>query len=45
MAQAQVAASAAASPKLSYLEEERKTLDSCMQRVRSGGGRGGRKVI
>jgi len=44
-AQPQAEASAEASPKLSYLEVERKILDSCIYRARSGGGRDGRKVI
>ena len=33
--QPQATASVAARPKLSYLEEERKILDSCMKRARS----------
>lgn len=31
--------------KLSYRDENKKILDSCMWRARSGGERGGRKVI
>jgi len=41
----QQSASAAARPKLSYRDEEKRILDSCMWRARSGGARGGRKVI
>ena len=41
----QEAASTEASPKLSYRDEEKKTLDSCMWRARAGGGRGERSVI
>ena len=31
--------------KLSYRDENKKILESCMRRARSGGERGGRKVI
>ena len=41
----QAEASAAASPKLSYRDEEKKILDSCMWRARSGGKREGKNVI
>ena len=44
-AQPHAFASLAASPKLSYRDEEKKILDSCMWRARLGGGRGGRNVI
>ena len=39
------AASAAANPKLSYRDEERKILESCMWRARVGDGVGAKKVI
>ena len=45
VAQPQAYASAAANPKLSYLEDERKILDSCMWWAISGGRRGETKVI
>ena len=41
----QEAASTEASPKLSYRDEEKKILESCIRRARSGGGRGGRNMI
>lgn len=39
------AASAAARPKLSYREEDRKILDSCIRRESLGAGSGGEKVM
>jgi len=45
VAQPHAWASAAANPKLSYLEEERKILDSCISEANSSGEVGGRKVI
>ena len=41
----QATASAAARPKLSYLEEEIKNLDSCIKGANCAGEVGGRKVI
>jgi hypothetical protein len=43
--QPQAEASAEASPKLSYLEVERKILDSCIKGTKCAGEVGGRKVI
>jgi hypothetical protein len=43
--QPQAKASAEANPKLSYRDEDKKILESCIRRARSGGGRGERNVI